>query len=154
MTKALASFPEDRRTAIASRRLTNGVNSGARGNGFWAAKDYFLKKGMRLPGKLGTQQLLGEALERMAHGSSFNTEDPTPRDRRHQSNGAPKGDGFGKPPRRKDRTTERRSDRRRDKHGVAMPAMRDRSAGLGGRKAPHGRSSHAHTNKPRVIRSR
>ncbi len=149
MSKGLSSFPEERRTAIATRRLNNGIN-GNRGNGFWGAKDYFLKKGMRLPGKLGTEQTLMEALRRIQDGSGFTTD--TPHDRRHKSDSAPKGQRFGKSPRGEDRTSERGPKRRRDKHGMAMPAVRDRSAGLGRRKAPHGRSSQQHTNKPRLVR--
>lgn len=64
MTRALASFPEEQRQRIATRRLAGRE----RGNGFWGAKDFFVKKGMRLPGELGRQQELSEALEKSRQG--------------------------------------------------------------------------------------
>lgn len=57
MTKALASYPEEQRQSIATRRLNNST----RGNGFWAAKAYFDKKGMRYPGKMGAAQAVEQA---------------------------------------------------------------------------------------------
>lgn len=96
MTKALRHIPEEQQTRVATRRLQNGIN-GERGNGFWAAKDYFLKNGMRLPGQLGTMQMIGQALERMEHGGGFSTSYAgSSRDRRHQDNGGGKGHSFGK----------------------------------------------------------
>lgn len=45
MTKALSSFPENRRRDIALRRASNNV----RGNGFWGALDYLVRFGIRIP---------------------------------------------------------------------------------------------------------
>lgn len=78
MSKGLRNFPEDQRLRIATRRLNNGVNTGVRGNGFWGAKDYFTKNGLRLPGKLGAAEAINTALERMqfddeGHAKSFST---------------------------------------------------------------------------------
>lgn len=58
MTKGLSSFPEQNRLAIATRRL----NGNSRGMGFWAAKSYFDKFGMRYPGKLGAEQQAMQAI--------------------------------------------------------------------------------------------
>ena len=45
MTKGLRNIPQEKRTEVAARRLVNNT----RGNGFWAAKDYFDKRGIRYP---------------------------------------------------------------------------------------------------------
>lgn len=57
MTKGLSSYPEEQRQSIATRRLNNST----RGNGFWGAKSYFDKKGMRYPGKMGAAQAVEQA---------------------------------------------------------------------------------------------
>ncbi len=77
MTKALRHIPESQRMKAATRRLQGGIY-GQRGSGFWAAKDYFDKKGLRLPGDLGTQQTLSEAMKRMESGSNFSMADTGP----------------------------------------------------------------------------
>lgn len=152
MTKALASYPEDRRTAIASRRLTNGVNTNVRGNGFWGAKDYFTKKGLRLPGKLGTEQTLMEALRSMQNGSGSFSTDAAPRDRRHQSDGSGAGNGFGKSPRGEGRTSKPRHGKRNSDR-VEVPSSRDGFSRVGGgRKAPS--RNREHTNNFRIVKSR
>lgn len=151
MSKGLASFPEEQRTHIATRRLQNGIG-GNRGNGFWGAKDYFLKKGMRLPGQLGTQQLISDAMERMQHGSGFSTGYiPAARDRRHQSDGPAKGEGFGQSERRKDRAPRRGSGRRDNEHWMGVRPVRNKFPRMGGGQGSPYRFSH--TNKPRIVRS-
>ncbi len=148
MSKALASYPEDRRTAIATRRLTNGVNTNVRGNGFWGAKDYFDKKGMRLPGKLGEEQVLAEALRRMQDGGSSFSTDAAPRDRRHTVDGSGKGSGFGKPPRGEGRTSKGRHGKRNGDR-MEMPTARDGFSRVGGRPKSPSRNRE-HSNKPRL----
>ena len=55
MTKSLTCYPEEKRKAIAERRL----KSGGFGTGYWAARDYYTKKKLGLPGEAGVMQSIG-----------------------------------------------------------------------------------------------
>lgn len=75
MSRSLSSFPEERRLAVATRRLNQGSASNVRGNGFWAAKDYFDKHGLKYPGKMGAAQAIADALENASHDETgFHTD--------------------------------------------------------------------------------
>lgn len=156
MSKGLASFPEDQRLRVATRRLNNGVNTGVRGNGFWGAKDYFTKKGLRLPGKLGAQQLISDALERMNNNDnfshSFSTD--TPRDRRHPRREPREGDERSKSPRRTHKPRNRRQVHGGAK-GMGVPSVRRNFHPVGGRRAPSSNAKTVpHFNKPRFVGAR
>lgn len=97
MAKGLSSFPEERRTAVATRRL-NGLTHG---NGFWGAKDYFVKKGMRLPGKLGAMEDLKKALENIQHDENgtakgFSTGGDDVRQRNSRTKAGPRSGSHSK----------------------------------------------------------
>lgn len=74
MSKSLSQFPETQQVAIATRRLSSNTH----GIGFWGARDFFVKRGLRFPenSSLAQEQVFNEAIERFEHdGKSFHTAD-------------------------------------------------------------------------------
>lgn len=148
MTKSLSSYPEDRRQAIAMRRL----NGRIRGSGFWAAKDYFDKKELRYPGKMGEMQDVAKALERsQINGGNFNQPD-APRDRRYPAENSNTGFSRSQSPR-----GNNRSGNNRQVHGssdrIQMPGMRNQFGKVAGGRNPFKNSKknlRPHTNRMRI----
>lgn len=58
MARALASYPENQRLAVATRRL-NGMTMG---NGYWGARDYYRKMGLLTPEEKAARAALRKSL--------------------------------------------------------------------------------------------
>lgn len=153
MTKWLASFPESQRLRVATRRLKNGIANNVQGNGFWAAKEYYEKKGMQLPDKLGIMQTLSKSLERMNNGSNVFTTD-SPQHRGHSSRVTNEGNSRGKPARRTDKPGFRGEGKRRGK-GMGVHSMRGSVPAMGGGgRSPKKSKTIPHVTQPRRGKSK
>ena len=150
MTKSLLSYPEERRQFIATRRL----NGHIRGSGFWAAKDFFDKKGLRYPGKMGSMQIISETIEGSTRDERGYTQHETPRNKRHLSSDRVQGVRGSKP-----RWSGNRSGNDRQVHRKAnrmeMRGMRNNFSQMGRGSAPFKKSNRnpfGHVNRMRIVK--
>lgn len=79
MSKGLASFPEDRRMAVATRRAANSE----RGCGYWAAVSFLNKKGIKTPEQKRTEAVSAVIRNADIQSALMRQEDKHPRPLRH-----------------------------------------------------------------------
>lgn len=152
MSKALASYPEERRRDIASRRIM----ADTKGCGYWGARDYYDKFKLKYPGKAGAAQAVAKAMENAKHDATGfhmgEDEVSAPRDRRHKGGGFSEDAPRSKPKGRGHRDRNPTARERRAK-GVGMSPLRGKFHAVGGgrKPSPHRKTSAPHFNRPRLV---